>query len=66
MSGALDTTKLDEWQSVNIPLSCFVDRGLDLAKVDSVFALHSKTKADMTLSNIKVVPGVASRDCADL
>lgn len=66
LSGALDTTKLDEWQSVNIPLSCFVDRGLDLAKVDSVFALHSKTKADMTLSNIKVVPGVASRDCADL
>lgn len=66
LSGALDSNKVAEWQSVNIPLSCFVDKGLDLSKVDSVFGLHSKGKADMTLSNIKVVPGVASGDCAKL
>ena len=56
--GSVDITKvlkkhtLNEWHTINVPLSCFKTSGTDMAKVFTPFKLTSAGEFNLTLGNI--------------
>ncbi|ASR37009.1 hypothetical protein BAY61_20760 [Prauserella marina] len=57
--GTVDTTKLfqelpvGEQRTVTIPLRCFVDEGLDPARVDTPFVVYSEGEFEATFRNVR-------------
>jgi beta-glucosidase len=54
---------LNEWTEINVPLSCFVSRGLDLSKIKRSFAIVTNGKAMVSLANIKINAKSLSTTC---
>jgi beta-glucosidase len=42
------------WQTLSIPLSCFVDRGADLAQVEVPFAIETADRFGLTISEVSL------------
>jgi beta-glucosidase len=60
--GTVDITKtlaaltINEWHTINVPLSCFQKSGTDMAKVFTPFKLTSEGTFSLTLGNIFIKP----------
>ncbi|OLR93334.1 Hsp70 family protein [Actinokineospora bangkokensis] len=56
--------------TVRIPLSCFTDAGLDPKKVNTFFLVYTEGAFDVSLANVRWVPGAAKEAgasrCGDL
>jgi beta-glucosidase len=46
-------------QSIKIPLSCFVSKGLNLSKIDTPFSVSSEGNFSAAFTNIQIVGGAA-------
>ncbi|WP_020405360.1 glycoside hydrolase family 3 protein [Hahella ganghwensis] len=64
----LKSLPVGEWQTINIPLICLVNDGLDYAYVNTPFLLYSSSTADLSLEEITWQPNTAPEevDCSDL
>lgn len=70
--GAIDVTETFKRlagkgkQTIKIPLACFVDRGADLAKIDSPFSIETDNVLIAAFANIQIVGGAGNdRDAFD-
>ncbi|OZG71590.1 beta-glucosidase [Hahella sp. CCB-MM4] len=66
-----DTLKalpVGEWQTINVPLVCLVNDGLDYSYVNTPFLIYSSSTADISLEEITWAPNTAPDevDCSDL
>lgn len=55
----------NEWQQVSIPVSCFVEQGVNLREVYVPLALSSSQPAMFKLSNIRFTNTASSATCPD-
>lgn len=53
----------NEWQSIQIGLSCFADAGANLAKVDVPFQLQSSGKLELSFSELLITNTDATVSC---
>ena len=59
-NGALDVTDMlskmpeDKWATTSIPLTCFKNKGLDTASVDTLFSLTSQAKGKITVHAVEI------------
>ena len=44
----------ETWQTLSIPLSCFADRGADLARVEVPFAIETTDRFRLTISQVSI------------
>ena len=49
----------DQWLRVSVDLACFVDNGLDVGAVDMPFLLLTRGALDLSLADVRIVPGAA-------
>lgn len=52
-------SELNEWQTLNIDLQCFVQRGVDFSNVFSPFVLQASNQLTIAISDVKIVPNKA-------
>lgn len=45
---------LDQWETHSIDVQCFVNAGLDLSKIESLFSMETAGVLDVTLANIRL------------
>ncbi len=53
----LSALQLNRWEEVSIPLNCLVDKSVGMSQVTDVFTLTSSNALDLSLGDIKLVPG---------
>jgi beta-glucosidase len=59
MTDIFKHAKLNTWQSLSIPLSCFTAAGGDLMNVEAPFAIETSGRFALTVSDVSL-----SRDAA--
>ncbi|GAB3156605.1 hypothetical protein GCM10027290_54700 [Micromonospora sonneratiae] len=59
LGAVLRSLSTDAQTTLRIPLRCFVERGLDLRRVDTVFLVGAGGALDVSFSNIRWVVGAA-------
>jgi len=57
ITNTLAALTLNEWHTINVPLSCFKASGTDMAQIFTPFKLTSEGVFSLTLSNIYIKPG---------
>ena len=51
---ALDSAASGKWQTVGVPLKCFVKAGADVSKLNETLSLESGGKLDVSISQVKL------------
>lgn len=60
VTGLFKAVPEDTWGTVSFAMSCFVDGGLDVTRVDSPLILATDGKFSLSLAEVSVVPGLGS------